>query len=400
MNGYYYNLNKLKEKQQQLVQQSPFDLDAFLKNGIIVSRVDTAPIHEFFHADVKNAINEVIQSKFIQIPVYRPIKIYNISTHSYLCWDPYGNSQQDPSFDGENHDYLVRAVSAEPSELAKSPESQYIWRFTWTPTTTSNKHTFDSSEYRSQTVRGCNKVYIYPACKSMSPSNSNKKPSSPQQQAWQINDRVTDTVNLIDTHKMVLSCRPYRYEAKSPQQPEFSKLRALRLLSTESPQYKNEKIDWTIEYPDNGLKYMTDAQANIKLNFHEHVRRMKPLLNGDIIQLQQIGLLTAFPPVNKVQNNNSPQQQHNEPQSLRTTKKMSIARKPTTNSKSRFKKNVLCVDEDITVESWRKNTYWRIELATKDDMVRHSSNYMRWQQSSSDEIDGYPKEYHDLLSQG
>lgn len=412
MNGYYYTLNKLSEKfHQQGDKDEPFDLEAFLEKGTIIARVDIAPVHDFLPADMRNAINEIIHAKFIQIPVYYPIKIYNISTDSYLCWDPYGNSQQDPSFDGENHDYLVRAVSADPTALKRSPESQYIWRFTWTPTTSTTQPNDMpyTLEHRSQTVRGCNKVYIYPACKSASPKN--KKSASPKlSQPWHINDRITDTENLIDTHKMVLSCRPYQYEAKSTH-PEFSKLRVLRLLSTNSPQYINEKIDWTIEYPNNGLKYMTDAQANIKLNFHEHVRRMKPLLSGDIIQLQQIGLLTAFTPVEKLANspqqknteansqqrpNHLQQQQPSSTQSLRTTKKM-ITRKPTTNSKN--KKNVLCVDEDITVERWRDNTLWRIELATKEDIDRHSSNFIRWQQQVNGEnAYDYPKEYNELFS--
>ena len=396
MNGYYHNLSKIKEQFNH--NNEPFDLTTFLENATVIARVDIAPIHEFMNTTMAHMINDIIYSKFVQIPVYCPIKIYNISTHSYLCWDPYGRSLQDPSFDGENHDYLVRAVSAEPSELVKNlPESQYIWRFTWTPASAKNtSDTFDPSDHRSRTVRGCNKVYIYPACKSISPKGSKKSPTTKTTQgAWQINDRLADTENLMDTHKMVLSCRPYGYEAKSTQ-PEFSKLRALRLLSTESLEYKNEKIDWTIEYPDNGLKYMTDAQANIKLNFHEHVRRMKPLLSGDIIQLQQIGLLTAFPPVNKL--SPSPQQQHHEvdPHSLKTTKKI-LTRKPSL--KATTKRNVLCVDEDITQERWRENTFWRIELVTKEDMDRHSSNFTRWQQSNRDEILGYPKEYHALLSQ-
>ncbi|CAO3609450.1 unnamed protein product [Mucor hiemalis] len=369
MNGYYYNLNKFGEKfHQQSEHDQLFDLKSFLNNGTIVARIDIAPIQDFLH--------------------------------------------QDPSFDGENHDYLVRAVSADPPELKRSPESQYIWRFTWTPTAATQPNDMPYTlEHRSQTVRGCNKVYIYPACKSASPKG--KKSASPKSsQPWHINDRITDTENLIDTHKMVLSCRPYQYEAKKTH-PEFSKLRVLRLLSTGSPQYLNEKIDWTIEYPDNGLKYMTDAQANIKLNFHEHVRRMKPLLSGDIIQLQQIGLLTAFTQVEKLSNslqqkdaeanssqqrpNHLQQQQPSSSQSLRTTRKI-ITRKPTTNSKN--KKNVLCVDEDITVERWRENTLWRIELATKEDIDKHSSNFIRWpQQAHGDNTYDYPKEYNEFFSQ-
>lgn len=428
MSGYYYHLGKLKDKYHREAHKDPlFNLEEFLDDAEIIARQDMAPMHDFLDLESRSAVEEIIHTKFVQISVHYPIKIYNVSTDSYLCWGPYGHSQQDPSFDGEVHDFLVRAVSAELSELNKSPESQYLWRFTWTPTAATTQFdtndTFNPAEHRSQILRGCNNVYIYPACKSVSPKSTKKSSSSSspkvssQQSSWQINDRLIDESDLVDTHKMVLSCRPYRYEAKSVH-PEFSKLRALRLLAGDSPQYVNEKIDWTIEHPNNNLKYMTDAQANIRLNFHEHVRRVKPLLNGDLIQLQQIGLLTAFNPINKA-NNNSPQQQNEEidkqtrpskyleqqpssTQSLRTTKRISASLKPSIN-RSKNKKNVLCVDEDITVESWRENTVWRVELATKFDMTRHSSNFVRWPLKTNghgDQEYGYPLDYHPLLLEG
>lgn len=406
--GYYYHLNILRDTfHHQAPKDQPFNLDHFLKNATIVSRVDIAPIHEFFDPESRDAISQIIYTKFVQVPVYYPIKIYNVYTNSYLCWDPYGNSQQDPSFDGDYHNYLVRAVSAEPLDLSRAPESQYIWRMAWRPTTTTQQKydtntndTFDPEDHRPQTVRGCSKVYIYPACESVTPKII-KKSSAKNSQAWHINDRMEEASDMIETHKMVLSCRPYRHETKVLQS-EYSKLRPLRLLAHNSSHYSKEKIDWTIEYPNNGLKYMTDAQANIKLNFHEHVRRLKPLLIGDVIQLQQIGLLTAFNPISKLTDglpaqrpNHLEQQQPSSTQSLRTAKRI-IARKPSLKSKN--KKNVLCVDEDFTVESWRENTFWKIELVTKADMNRHSSNFIRWPQT--DYKYGYPKDYHPLLTKG
>lgn len=409
-NGYYHHINIIRDKfHRQPPIDYPFNLEYFLENATIVSRVDMAPIHEFFDQESRNAINEITHLKFVQIPVYCPIKIYNVYTNSYLCWDPYENSRQDPSFDGDHHDHIVRAVSAEPLDLSRAPESQYVWRMTWRPTATVQQKydtntvdTFDPEEHRPQTVRGCSKVYIYPACKSVTPKII-KRSSAKSPQAWHINDRMEETSDMIETHKMVLSCRPYRHETKI-QQSEYSKLRPLRLLPHDSSHCSNEKIDWTIEYPNNGLKYMTDAQANIKLNFHEHIRRLKPLLIGDVIQLQQIGLLTAFNPISRLTNgipaqqpSHLQQQQPSSTQSLRTSRRI-VARKPSL--KSRCKKNVLCVDEDFTVESWRENTFWKIELATKADMNRHSSNFIRWPQCNTDFKYGYPKDYHPLLTKG
>ncbi|GAA5816710.1 hypothetical protein MFLAVUS_010242 [Mucor flavus] len=403
--GYYSTLSKLKEKLRRQPQPQPqndtFDLDFFLKNATVIARVDLAPIHEFFDLESRTKINTLIHAKFIQIPVYSPIKIYNVLTNSYLCWDPYSNAQQDPSFDGETHDYLVRAVSADPLELNWSPESQYIWRMTWRPTQLiETNDTFDPEEHRPQTIRGCSKVYLYPACKSISPTTTapttatrtataaaKKQTKQVQNSSWRVQDRMIDGSELADTHQMVLSCRPYQYELKSPHH-EFSKLRPLRLLSNK--QYLNEKIDWTIEYPNNGLKYMTDAQANIKLNFHEHVRRLKPILIGDTIQLQQIGLLTAFNPISKLTDGI-------EPQPNQSANRRTIAKK--TSFKSKNKKNVLCVDEDMIMNNWGDNTFWKIELASKADMSRHSSQFIRWPQSNADQTYGYPKDYRQMLSQ-
>ncbi|KAG2194293.1 hypothetical protein INT47_000436 [Mucor saturninus] len=408
-NGYYHHINILRERFYRAnpkKDHQPFDLEHFLQHATIVSRLDMAPIHEFFDLKSRNAIAEIIHLKFVQIPVYCPIKIFNVYTNSYLCWDPYSNARQDPSFDGDHQDYLVRALSAEPLDLSRAPESQYIWRMTWRPTGNAQKHhddTFDPEEHRPQTVRGCSKVYIYPACKSIAPKQTSSVSKHPQA-SWHIHDRMEDAPDMNETHKMVLSCRPYRHET-NVQQSEYSKLRPLRLLSNDSLHYPNEKIDWTIEYPDNGLKYMTDAQANIKLNFHEHVRRLKPLLIGDMIQLQQIGLLTAFNPIVRLAGALSPSQQRPNPlerqqpdssQSLRTARRV-VARKPSL--KSKCKKNVLCVDEDFTVDSWKENTFWKIELATKADMNRHSNNFIRWPQSNVDHKYGYPKDYHPLLTQ-
>lgn len=409
MNGYYYTLNKLKEKFHRQITATKndelFNLIHFLENSNIIARVDLAPIHEFFDLDSRNKINQLIHSKFIQIPINCPIKFYNVMTNSYLCWDPYTNSRHDPSFDGDDPNYLVCAISADPLELSRSPESQYVWRMTWRPTHAMNTNdTFDPEDHRPQTIRGCSKVYIYPACKSVSPSNNTKRPAKlVYSQSWAIQDRHVEDSGLIDTHQMVLSCRPYHYEMKNFT-AEFSKLRPLRLLSSNSNQYKNEKIDWTIEYPNNKLKYMTDAQANIKLNFHEHLRRLKPLLVGDIIQLQQIGLLTAFNPVCKLtgglQQTNTSQSKQPQPVSSQSllTSRLTIARKPSIKSKN--KKSVLCVDEDVTSDSWKQNTFWKIELATKADMNRHSNQFIRWPQSNMDQIYGYPKDYHPLLSKG
>ncbi|EPB86873.1 hypothetical protein HMPREF1544_06299 [Mucor circinelloides 1006PhL] len=399
MHAFYKHLGLIKDKHSSTPKMPSFNVDQFLIDGTVISRLELTPLHEFLDTESQQAINQIIHAKFVQIPVYHPIKIYNVSTHSYLCWGPGAANQPDPIFPGEKLDYLVRAISADSTELIKSPETQYLWRLTWSPTATHGSSTMDPMEHRSQTIKGSDQVYIYPACKSRSPAKSKSNSTHDDKtQAWQINDRMSQEPDFVETHKMVLTCRPYRHDSRLSDR-DFSKLRGLRLLASDSTQYSNEKIDWTIQYPGNGLKYMTDVHANIKLNFHEHVRRIKPVLEGDTIQLQQIGLLTAFDQMakstNMHQGNESPPQDVH-PQSLRTTKKI-VVRKPST--KSRNKKNVLCVDEDITNNRFQENTHWKIQLANSFDKKRHSSNFYRWPAKNNDQQYGYPKDYHPMLSQ-
>jgi hypothetical protein len=426
MNGFYFNRGLLRDKYHSIPKDQPFNLDQFLSSSAIISRLELTPLHEFLDNETKNTIQAIINAKFIKIPAYVPIKMYNKFTNTYLCWGPLGHqSQKNPAIEGERTDYLVRAISADTMELSRSPEIQYLWRFTWTPTavdqldaintaSTKNADIFDPTEHRSRIIRGYDKVYIYPACKSPSPaknkrtittstSTSTITPSISQpnkSQAWQINDRMFDEPNLVDTHKMVLTCSPYHSD-KMVCNPDILKLRGLRLLSNNPKQLTNEVLTWTIEYPKNNLKYMTDAQINIKINFHEHVRRKKPLVNGDDVQIQQVGLLAAFNPVTKQKQQLETLSQANQRQeelekSLRTTKR--IAHKPSIRSEN--KKNALCVDEEFTRGRYTENTYWTIELPNGFDMKRHSSNFYRWPPNNSDRKYGYPNDYHPILSQG
>ncbi|KAL9554163.1 hypothetical protein MBANPS3_002931 [Mucor bainieri] len=411
MHAFYRHLGLIRDKHAAkpktaaAAAEADFNVDQFLTDGTVISRLELTPLHEFLDLESQQAINRIIHAKFVQIPAYHPIKIYNVATHSYLCWGPGAANQPDPIFPGEKLDYLVRAISADPAELNKSPETQYLWRLTWSPTAAQGAGTMDPVEHRSQTIKGSDQVYIYPACKSRTParSKSNSATHDDKASAWQVNDRMSQEPDFVETHKMVLTCRPYRHDVRLSSDRDFSKLRGLRLLASDSTQYASEKIDWTLQYPGNGLKYMTDVHANIKLNFHEHVRRIKPVLEGDTIQLQQIGLLTAFDQMaskathtHHHQDSESPPHDA-QPHSLRTTKKI-VARKPSTKSKT--KKNVLCVDEDITNNRFQENTHWRIQLANAFDKKRHSSNFYRWPAKNNDQQYGYPTDYHPMLSQG
>lgn len=430
MNGCYYNLSLLKNKYPAILNDSVFNLDEFLVTGAIISRLELTPLHAFLDNETKHAVQAIINAKFINITPYIPIKIYNRFTNTYLCWGPRGqHTQRKPALEGERTDYLVRAISSDVSELNKSPEIQYLWRIAWTPTATNQldavntsnikeMDTFDPNEHRSRTIRGYDKVYIYPACKSLPPAKTKREMSKAtaftvnstpaQTQPWKINDRMSEKSDLVDTHKMMLTCSPYRNDSMT-YNPDILKLRGLRLLSNDPTQPVNEDMTWTIEYPKNNLKYMTDAQINVKLNFHEHVRRRKPLVNGDVVQLQQVGLLTAFNaitkstvsdprPLQQQQQTQGPSQANQDQleKSLRTAKR--IARKPSIRSDN--KKNALCVDEEFTQGRYTENTYWTIKLPNEFDRKRHTNNFYRWPPSNSDRKYGYPNDYRPMLSQG
>ncbi|KAI8357240.1 hypothetical protein BD560DRAFT_406302 [Blakeslea trispora] len=343
INKFYSHLDLLKDEIDSLMhdrqhhpyQLAPFQLESLIEHGDIVARMDLDPLHLFLDPKTSKLIHDMIYHRFVQVTVYQPIKLYNACTDSYLCWDP-KKSQDTVIEENESFDFLVRAVPRQ-QRLASSG-TQYLWRLMRTPMT--HQPSFSSPPLA---ISGSERVFIYPACRS-SPvlERSGFDSTSP----WQLKDRF-----MIDTHTMALSCRPYLDEPDE-QQRDFSKFRGLRLLSSDKLDSFQEAsmVDWTIEYPHNHLKYMTETQANIKLNFHEHVRSHKPLIDGDSVQLQQIGLLTVFDPVNK-----------------------------SSHTKHRSnKKNVLCVDEDLTKDRWAEKTYWKLELADKADMKYHQSTFCSW----------------------
>ncbi|KAI8370893.1 hypothetical protein EDC96DRAFT_502752 [Choanephora cucurbitarum] len=354
MNLFHNLLNQLKDEMHSLLNNyqqhqhllGSFQLDSFLKHSDIVARVDLDPLHLFLSPEESQKIQDIIHYRFVQVTVYQPIKIYNTCTDSYLCWDP-KRSQDTMIEDNEPFDFLVRAVAKHPNHSYVSSDAQYLWRMMQTPITA--QQPLPTS---SMAIAGSDRVFIYPACRSSSALDMPKLEST---SSWQLKERF-----MIDTHTMALSCRPYLAHSEEQPSRDFSKFRGLRLL----PENKRENtqttsiVDWTIEYPHNHMKYMTEAQANIKLNFQEHVRSRKPIVDGDVVQLQQIGLLTVFDPVSK---SNHAKHQSN-------------------------KKNVLCVDEDLTKDRWADKTYWRLELANKQDMKYHQATYCSWPPTFSSSV--------------
>ncbi|KAI8977147.1 hypothetical protein BDF20DRAFT_547739 [Mycotypha africana] len=426
LSAYYHHLNVLQEK---LLTTSPppehnwsvNGIGDFLKDCCIVSRLDLAPLHFFLAPNYKHAIEAIIDRKFVRVPLHHPIKLYNALTDSYLCWDP-------ALYPQANDHYNTRAISAEATVSEKSFVTQYLWRLSASLPSITKIYTKEDDQAKVEDeiqqiggaqysksniirpVRGSSQIYIHPACKSPSFFQTMKNSTSPGRRVmekvdsndntntkWAVRDRLRAEDGFEDTHKMILSCRSYSNNEKSGNQSmvnrDFTKLRGLRLLLPETlppNYYYNEQLSWTVQYPNSSLRYITNAQTNIRINFNEHIRQMKPVLIGDTIQLQQIGLLTVFDPMTKAENINSinaSMRKDNSQLSLRTAKRISDSKsnnrsKRLAHANYNSKKNVFCVDEDITSERFVENTYWKIELATEFDRKRHSSNLYPWPTSA------------------
>ncbi|KAG1440793.1 hypothetical protein G6F56_011770 [Rhizopus delemar] len=267
----------------------------FLSHCEIVARLDLTPLHEFFDDPYRSLIQSLIQTKFMHVLSNKPIQIFNVATNSFLCWDPITNKKSNE----KDHHFLVRSIPKE--HLKETTSKQCLWKINWSP--------FAEKYTPADILNGSSRIYIQPA-------------------------EIPETHHAL----MILSCRPAQYDEMTPKQLHFSRIKALRLLLPDTTQY--EKSSWSLEYPNNQLKYVTDYQLNIKLNINEHIRRIKPLLEGDEIQFQQVGLLTAFYPVEKSGSGA-------DPQSVKNTKS---------------RNNVLCIDEDIIHERYAKNTIWKIQL--------------------------------------
>ncbi|KAI8647780.1 hypothetical protein BD408DRAFT_321078, partial [Parasitella parasitica] len=356
LNAFYHSCDLIREQHYRMPQMPEFDLDQFLAHGTIVSRADVAPLHEFLEEETRQAINDIINARFARIPLYHPIKIYNIVTNSYLCWG--SAAQSDPLLPGEKLDFVVRAISADAVESDQPLENQYLWRFAWLPSAVNGTKP-------THLVRGLDKVYIYPAY----PSKTLAKPSS----------------NLTD--KMPLACRQeFRISNKY-----CSRLRGLQLLPSDPAQHVDDRIDWKIQYPYDRLRYTTKIQGDIRLNFNERVRRIKPLLENDTIRLQQLGLLTAFRQIAKTPSADDLSMQDPQPQSPKSSQ---VSARP------RIIKNVLCVDEDITSRRFQESTHWKIRLASPNDKDKHSSySYKLPEITKDDQQPNYPSEHHTMLTQ-
>ncbi|CEP10057.1 hypothetical protein [Parasitella parasitica] len=391
LNAFYLGCDKIREQYYKMPQMPEFDLEQFLAFGTIVSRVDIAPLHEFLEEKTCQAITDIINARFTRIPVYHPIKIYNVVTNSYLCWG--SASQSGPLLPGEQPGFVVRAISADTVDSDQPLENQYLWRLAWSHSAVRGpkpKHLdIDLDKLKPRTVRGLHQVYIYPAypTKTLAKPRSHLARDGDGAEAWEASDSRTEAPDVAETDVMPLACQQeYRVPNK-----HYSRLRGLQLLPSDPAQHLDDRIDWKIQYPYDRLRYTTKIQADIRLNFNEHIRRIKPVLENDTIRLQQLGLLTAFRQSAKTPSADDLSMQDSQLQSPASS--ISTGR-PT------VLKNVLCVDEDITSRRFQESTHWKIRLATANDTVKHSNYFYRSPETTATEQQpNYPSENPALPTQ-
>jgi hypothetical protein len=328
------------------------DVPQFLHDCVIVGRNDLTPVHELLDKEWRVRVEHLIKDKFGRIMINQPMKLYNRSKKSYLGWSPRHtkNTAKDDMF-------VVKPL--QKKDIHTERDSHYLWNFNWTNTKDST-HTvgldYDGINYRPQIIRGSERVYIFPGCKTKisvrEPVVLNGSSTSHNQNATS-----TDTKSL-DTDKMILSCLSYQYQP-TPHPDPRSRIRPLKLISGKN-HTTDEVMSWAIEYHGSILKYIMENDYHIKLNINEHIRRVKPLVHGDEIQLQQIGLLTAFDTDETSRPSTSSPILYG-----RSSRYFQQKELPSS------KRSVMCMDEDMIQPETALDTYWIIELATEKDQLRH-----------------------------
>ncbi|KAI8881739.1 hypothetical protein K501DRAFT_334492 [Backusella circina FSU 941] len=329
------------------------DIPQFLQECVIVGRNDLTPLHELLDKEWRVRVDHLIKEKFGRILINQPIKLYNRSKKSYLGWSPRHNAST-------TMDNMLIVKPLQQADIHTEKDSHYIWTFNWTNTKNSTPAAgldYDVINYRPQIIRGSERVFIFPGCKT---KINIREPVVLNNSSVSQATTITDT-KLLNTDRMILSCRSYHYQP-TPHPDPRSRIRQLKLIP-EKNHTADEITNWAIEYHHNILKYITEHDYHVKLNINEHIRRVKPLVQGDEIQLQQIGLLTAF---DTDETNSRPS----------TSSPILYARntryfQPKESLIPKTKRSVMCMDEDMVQPETVVDTYWLIELATEQDQQRH-----------------------------
>jgi hypothetical protein len=146
-------------------------------------------------------------------------------------------------------------------QVSTKPDKQCLWQLAW-PDHLEQPHS-------SPIIRAGTCVCVHPEFK----TKLRKR----------INPDLNYTVQ-VDTQNMMLVCQPSQMDSVPCNDPKAT-IRPLRLKAPHVLLNGNDTT-WRIEYPSN------DSQ--ITLDIDQYIHKLKPVVEGDIIQLKYMGVLTAF----------------------------------------------------------------------------------------------------------
>ncbi|CAO3628155.1 unnamed protein product [Cunninghamella blakesleeana] len=371
----------------------------------IIKRNDVCPIYEFLDENLKQQIKEVINICFYRIPIHAPIKLCNYATKTYLSWRK--NKLDTSSIAANNNNnnkqsqqqqkpksYLFGAL---PLEQMKETSSQYLWRFTWTPSRSINPP-YSSlpdlvASYQPQFLKCNSSVYISPACDT---PNTNEN----------MNNKNTNNNNINLTHAMILS-RSLKGDSRT---------RSIDLLDIENHQLDgyhqfndidhddytnshhyyehsdddnddNEKktlidlsnLSWKVELPGLGLGRDDDSSTDEGLNMDILIGRNRPIIHRDLIALRQVLYLCALP-INVKKNDDNSNNNNNNNININNKNSNSNNSSQQTasnnNSNSNTPHGVIAKENSIVTKKLEQ--CWTIELPSKADFDYHQRNFVNW----------------------
>jgi hypothetical protein len=308
---------KLKQQMDKMeTGKDPYDLHDFINNAVIVARQDLIPIHELLDIQHDEKVKDLIQRRFNQISVGSPIKMYNSASDCYLAWSPRHSD------DNYGDDFVVRPLPGN-DQLSTRSDKQCLWQLAW-PTLIEQPHA-------SSIIRAGTCICVHPACK----TKLRKR----------INPDLSYTVQ-VDTQNRMLVCQPSQMDSD----PKAT-IRPLR-LKTPGELLNENNTTWRIEYPS--------SDSQITLDIDQSIHKLKPVVEGDTIQLKQMGVLTAF---------DTDLLKMTDKTFIQSLRKVKRIRK-LDGSKTKSRMALMCIDQQDALNGYSNNTYWTIQLATADDVAR------------------------------
>ncbi|CAO3595459.1 unnamed protein product [Absidia cylindrospora] len=359
-------LKLTKEREAEANQrQSDSTMDQESLTWTIIKRNDVCPIYEFLDEPWRQQIQHVIHECLYRIPIHAPIKLRNYSTNTYLSWRSNNDHQGAGVATKRQHQFQQDKqsciLSALPMKLMASTSSQYLWRFTWTPSRSSSAPYSALPDlvasYQPQFLRCGSTVYLSPACDTpLVPfNNSYQQLSTPP----------------LTTHADILA-RSMKGD---------SRIRSVDLFNSETcdvDAMDSLEMTWKVDLPGLGLGRDDDSSTDEGLNMDILIGRCRPVLHKDIIALRQILYLCAVSPVTP------PHQQQKSSNTKATAVTTSGTNKQPDQQPLSSMVHPILAKENGLVGGELEHCWW-IELASEEDLNYHQHTFISWPPSPYDQ---------------